>query len=67
MGMIHSKCPQCWDPIPCGCPEQKERDRPGLSRSTPEIEKVVDLLKETNKLLREQTKILNHIHLDRLR
>lgn len=31
MGMIHAKCEQCWDVIPCHCPEQRERERAALA------------------------------------
>jgi hypothetical protein len=26
MGLIHAKCPQCWDQIPCGCEAERERE-----------------------------------------
>lgn len=25
--MIKAKCPQCWDSLPCNCPEHKEKSK----------------------------------------
>jgi hypothetical protein len=27
MATLHTKCDECWDPLPCSCPAQHERDR----------------------------------------
>lgn len=50
MGMFHAKCECCWDPLPCQCEKQRERDQ-RLSNS-PDAERD-RLLREQNKLLRE--------------
>lgn len=33
MASLHAKCEQCWDPIPCHCAAQSERDQ--AARVTP--------------------------------
>jgi len=40
MGSLHAKCPQCWDPLPCGCPEDPTRGY-ALTLQTP---KDVDIM-----------------------
>ena len=51
MGFLHSKCPSCWDPIPCACGEQTERDAAVKSSR----------MEETNRLLQEQNALLHDI------
>ena len=58
MGMFfHAKCENCWDPLPCGCPQQAERDASAAAYARNQAEererKTHRLLKEQNALLRE--------------
>jgi len=54
MGMIHAKCPECWDPLPCSC-QTGNSQRPQASPMTD------GLLAEQNKLLAEQNKLLREL------
>jgi hypothetical protein len=57
MGMIHTKCPQCWDPLPCGCSVQTERDETAAANAKYQRDRTAKELleeqKETNRLLRQ--------------
>lgn len=55
MGFLHAKCEQCWDPLPCSCDLQRERDAAVRSNIEYAARK---LATETNELLREQNRLI---------
>jgi len=59
MGFLKAKCPQCWDSIPCDCPEQKEREASSLSSHNAKTHR---LLREQNALLKGKNEISAHRH-----
>jgi hypothetical protein len=52
MGILGAKCSQCWDRIPCSCPEQRDRDMAVVSWNKNEQ---MRLMREQNELLRTLT------------
>ncbi len=62
MGILSAKCPDCWDPLPCGCDAEKAREKSAAAYAANQAShRQEELLREQNELLKRIADSLDKI------